>query len=134
MHSKILILCFALANVLCGRLLLAHPAALPFGRSADGSLLYPVSSGSGDAHLLAYALTAFLFSAVMALFSKRLGAAAYALNLFFLWAALGFIALDSSLVAAAQAGFFLPLLAVVWAHLPVLFWLVSFFRQPERTS
>ena len=39
---------------------------------------------------------------------------------------------DVHLLAAARSGYPLPLLAVFLAHLPVLFWLWQFCRQPAH--
>lgn len=126
--KKILIV-FALINVAAGYCLHQQPPALPLGQAADGTWIYPQSSGSDDGHLLAVALQAFVFTLFMSLFSRRLTMAAYALNLLVLWLVCALIALDSSLWAAAQAGYAWPLLAVAAAHLPLL---RPLFRQPER--
>lgn len=125
---KKIILLFALVNVIFGWILQQYPAALPFDRTADGSLLYPVSSGSEDVHLLAFALQGFVFTLFMSLFPRAWQMAAYVLNLLLLWLVCGLIALDSSLWAATQAGFVLPLLAVIWAHLPVLVLIKKVFQ------
>ena len=50
--KKILFFC-ALANVMAGVFLRQMPGALPILRAADGSWIYPQSSGSDDVHLLA---------------------------------------------------------------------------------
>ena len=52
--KKILFFC-ALANVAAGVFLRQMPGALPILRAADGSWVYPQSSGSDDVHLLAAA-------------------------------------------------------------------------------
>ena len=57
--KKILFFC-ALANVATGIFLRRMPGALPILRAADGSWVYPQSSGSDDVHLLAAALMGFI--------------------------------------------------------------------------
>lgn len=108
--------------------------ALPILRAADGSWIYPQSSGSGDVHLLATALMGFAFAAFMQLFPRPVAVAAYALNLAVLLVACALVSLDGSLWAAAHLGYPLPLLAVCLAHLPVLFWLRPLCRQPAHQS
>lgn len=125
---KKIILLFAFVNVIFGWILQQYPAALPFDRATDGSLLYPISSGSEDAHLLAFALQGFVFTLFMSLFPRAWQMAAYVLNLLLLWLVCGLIALDSSLWAAAQVGFALPLLAVAWANLPLLLIVKKMFQ------
>ena len=131
--KKILFFC-ALANVVAGVFLQQMPGALPILRAADGSWIYPQSSGSGDVHLLAAALMGFTFAAFMQLFPRSVAAAAYALNLAVLLAVCALVSLDGSLWAAARSGYPLPLLGVCLAHLPVLFWLRPLFRQPAHQS
>ena len=129
--KKILFFC-ALANVAVGVCLQQMPDALPILRAADGAWIYPQSSGSGDVHLLAAALMGFAFAAFMQLFPRPVAAAAYVLNLAVLLAVCALVSLDGSLWAAASSGYPLPLLAVFLAHLPVLFWLWQFCKQPAH--
>ena len=131
--KKILFFC-ALANVAVGVCLRQMPGALPILRAADGAWVYPQSSGSDDVHLLASALMGFAFAVFMQLFPRPVAAAAYVLNLAVLLAACALVSLDGSLWAAASSGYPLPLLAVFLAHLPVLFWLWQFCRQPAHQS
>lgn len=131
--KKILFFC-ALANVAAGVFLRQMPSALPILRAADGSWIYPQSSGSDDVHLLAAVLMGFAFAAFMQLFPRSVAAAGYVLNLAVLLAACALVSLDGSLWAAARSGYPLPLLAVCLAHLPVLFWLRPLFRQPAHQS
>lgn len=102
------------------------PTALPVGRGNDGAWLYPVSSGGDDLTLLAWALQAFVFSILMVMWSRQLAVAAYIVNMLFLWACWLMLELDSSLWAAAQLGFVAPLLAVVVAHIPVLYCVIKY--------
>ena len=123
----------ALANVAVGVCLRQMPGALPILRAADGAWVYPQSSGSDDVHLLASALMGFAFAVFMQLFPRPVAAAAYVVNLAVLLAACALVSLDGSLWAASS-GYPLPLLAVFLAHLPVLFWLWQFCRQPAHQS
>ena len=119
---------------MAGVFLRQMPGALPILRVADGSWVYPQSSGSDDVHLLAAALMGFAFAAFMQLFPRPVAAAAYALNLAVLLASCALVSLDGSLWAAACSGYPLPLLVVCLVHLPVLFWLRPLFRQPAHQS
>lgn len=124
-----IIILFSIINMVFGWHLAQMPTALPIGRGDDGAWLYPVSSGSDDLTLLVWALQAFVFSILMAMWSRQLAVAAYVVNMLFLWACYYLIELDNSLWASSQLGFGEPLWAFAVAHIPLLLFLIQIFRR-----
>lgn len=108
--------------------------------AADGSPIYPVSSGSEDGALLAIGFQAFLFTVVLSIFSMpakssgKTQEVAYWLNFGLILLLVALVEMDSSIIGAAMAGDIVPLIGVVVALLPALFIMGTYLVTRSRPT
>ncbi|WP_373740820.1 hypothetical protein [Neisseria sp.] len=122
--KTIVFLCAAICTVL-GFYLTSLPPALPLHTGADGQPVYPVSSGSDDLHLLAFALQAFLLAAAVAAVAlicrKNLFYCMfYGLNLVLLGVAVFLVSLDTPLSEMVANGPYALVTALAVAPFPLM--------------